>query len=120
MTLKECYDTLGGGYDEVMGRLRTEERVKKFVFKFLADKSFLTLTAALEEENAEEAFRAAHTLKGVSQNLSLNRLYESSHSLTEELREGIGANAGSLFEQVKTDYEVAAAAIRALQESDAV
>ncbi len=49
MTLKECYDTLGGGYDEVMGRLRTEERVKKFVFKFLADKSFLTLTAALEE-----------------------------------------------------------------------
>lgn len=120
MTLKECYDAIGGGYEEVMGRLRTEERVKKFVFKFLADKSFATLAAALEEGNGEEAFRAAHTLKGVSQNLSLNQLYESSHRLTEELRGGMGAGAGSLFEQVKTDYEAASAAIKTLQESETV
>ena len=40
MTLKECYDALGGDYDEAMGRLRSERLVQKFVLKFLDDGSY--------------------------------------------------------------------------------
>ena len=31
MTIQECYKEMGADYEEVQGRLRTEERIKKFV-----------------------------------------------------------------------------------------
>ena len=40
MTVKECYELIGADYESVMGRLRTEERVKKFLLKFLNDKRY--------------------------------------------------------------------------------
>ena len=35
MELRECYTSFGGDFDEVLGRLRREQLVEKFVFKFL-------------------------------------------------------------------------------------
>lgn len=32
MNLKECYIIFGGDYDEVLGRLRREQTVQKFVY----------------------------------------------------------------------------------------
>ena len=40
----------------------------------------------MEEQNAEEAFRAAHTLKGICLKLGLYRLYKVSACHTEKLR----------------------------------
>ena len=40
MNLKDCYTKFGGDFDEVLGRLRREQTVQKFVYKFLDDKSF--------------------------------------------------------------------------------
>ena len=40
MTLKECYEILGGGYEDVLSRFMSERLVQKFVIKFLDDKSF--------------------------------------------------------------------------------
>ena len=74
MTVKECYEVMKGDYDDVISRLRTDDRVKKFLLKVLDDTSFSTLCKALEEKNIEEAFRAAHTLKGVCKNLSIDNL----------------------------------------------
>ena len=82
MTIQECYAALGGDYDEVLGRLYSEALVKKFVGKFLSDQSFQLLESSLKTKNYEEAFRASHTLKGVSQNLSFTKLYQSSHEIT--------------------------------------
>lgn len=67
MTLQECYLALGGDYDEVMGRLRSEKLVQKFVLKFLQDGSYDLLVTSMAEGNYEEAFRAAHTIKGICQ-----------------------------------------------------
>ena len=67
MTLKECYEALEGDYEGVVARLRSEKMVQKFVLKFLNDKSYELLEASLKEENYEDAFRAAHTIKGVCQ-----------------------------------------------------
>ena len=76
MTLKDCYFALEGDYEEVVGRLYSEALVQKFAVKFLADKSFQLLDESLKAGSYEEAFRAAHTLKGVSQNLSFTKLYQ--------------------------------------------
>ena len=76
MTVKECYEQMGADYEGVLGRLRSEALIKKFAKKFLDDGSYASLKKGMEEQNGEEAFRAAHTLKGVFQNLGFENLYE--------------------------------------------
>lgn len=115
MTIQECYAALGGDYEEVLGRLYSEALVKKFVGKFLADQSFSSLESTLKAKNYEEAFRAAHTLKGVSQNLSFTKLYQSSHEITEALRTKDYDLALQLLPKVEGDYTRTAEAIRAYQ-----
>ena len=118
MTLKECYAALGGNYDEAMGRLRSERLVQKFVLKFLNDGSYELLCSSLEAGNREEAFRAAHTIKGVCANLAFNTLLESSEELTEALRDGTPPKAGedALIARVKEDYQRTCQAIQVFQE----
>jgi HPt (histidine-containing phosphotransfer) domain-containing protein len=118
MTTKECYDAMGGDYEDVMSRLMKEERVAKFLQKVLADKSYSLLCSALEEKNMPEAFRAAHTLKGVSQNLSITRLGDSSAKMTELLRnrESYGDDIEEMFKQVTADYELTCNCIRKYME----
>lgn len=105
MTLQECYMALGGDYEDVSARLRSDRLVQKFILKFLEDGSFDLLCRSLEEKNYEEAFRAAHTIKGICQNLSFTALLASSSSLTEALRFGRILEAESLAAQVRQDYQ---------------
>lgn len=116
MTVKECYEVMKGDYDDVISRLRTDDRVKKFLLKVLDDTSFSTLCKALEEKNIEEAFRAAHTLKGVCKNLSIDNLAYSASNLTEALRgrQDYGDDIDSLFKKVKKDYALTMACIQML------
>lgn len=117
MTLQECYAALGGNYDDAISRLRSERLVTKFVVKFLDDDSCALLLRSMDAENYEEAFRAAHTIKGVCQNLDFTRLYRSSNQLSEALRNGFTPEAPALVEQVKSDYAQTISAIRAFQET---
>ena len=78
MTMQECYKAIGGNYEAVLGRLHSEALIQRFTLKFLEDQSYLQLKQALENKNYEDAFRSAHTLQGVCQNLSFDRLYEVS------------------------------------------
>lgn len=119
MTLRECYLRLGGDYDDVLGRLRTEERVRRFLYMFLSDESYERLLGALQRGDDDEAFRAAHTIKGVCQNLSFGRLYASSAALTEALRGGRRGDIEGLVGEVQADYLRTAEAIRALMDEQA-
>lgn len=114
MTLKECYQKMGGNYDEVFSRFRKEERVQKFVLKFLNDKSYELLCESLESENYDEAFRASHTIKGICQNLSFTRLYQSSYQLTELLRDKKIDQIEDYVNRVKEDYLLTIEAIHEL------
>lgn len=116
MDLKSFYTNVGGDYDVMMGRMgNKEERIVKFLDKFTKDPSFENLKEALSSGNAEEAFRAAHTIKGVALNLELMDLQASSGRLTDILRDGvIPDEAHEIFEQVTVDYQKATECISQL------
>ena len=121
MTIQECYRQLGGDFAQAERRLSNEQMVKRFIAKFLDDGSFSELCIAMEEGERDKAFRAAHTLKGVSGSLSFDRLFSSVSQFTELLRpeaESIPAEADLLFEEVKKDYELTVHFIRAFLASD--
>lgn len=120
MTVKECYEKINGDYEGVFGRFRGDARIKKFAVKFLADGSFDNLCKTLEAADYNEAFRAAHTLKGVSQNLGFTGLYQISEVLTEMLRSNPQDYTPDMLEKVKDEYNKTFAAIQELQaDSDA-
>ena len=104
MNLKDCYIKFGGDFDEVLGRLRREQSVQKFMYKFLDDKSFHLFEASMENKDYEEALRAVHTLKGICQNLSFSRLYESSSLVTNALKENDYDKAIEMMPQLSEDY----------------
>jgi HPt (histidine-containing phosphotransfer) domain-containing protein len=60
--------------------------VKKFVLKVPNDPSYDLLCTSIEKGDMDEAFRAAHTLKGISQNLSLTGLYKTVGPLSDYLK----------------------------------
>lgn len=73
------------------------------------------LENALAAADYEEAFRAAHNLKGVCQNLGLARLAESSSALCETMRDGRPVvDITPFLEHVREDYR---ATIQALEET---
>ncbi len=119
MLLKECYDTFGGSYESVRQRISKDEVIKKFVIKFLAESSYDKLRQAIENEDYVGAFNAAHALKGVSQNLSFERLGKSSSDITEYLRNSNEKRidrqkCDELFSHVSEDYRAVTEAIRQL------
>lgn len=115
MELRECYQQMGGDYDAVMGRLRQEERVCKFLKLFPSDENFQLLTDAMPKEDWSTAFRAAHSMKGVALNLGLSALAQSASDLTEVLRTLTPSeDPVPLYQKVKEDYERTLAAIGAL------
>lgn len=115
MTIEECYQELGGNYGEVSTRLSGPAMIQRFAARFPDDPSFAALSRELEAGNRREAFRAAHTLKGVCANLSFSRLQASAAALTEVLRresDTVPAEAVLLMETVREDYQTTVAAIR--------
>lgn len=116
MTLQECYSAIGGSYEDVLSRLRSERLIQKFVLKFLGDGSYQLLCDSLESQNYEEAFRAAHTIKGMCQNLGFARLLDSSSRLSEALRSGYTPQVPELAQEVGTDYQRTVQGIRTFQE----
>ena len=86
MNLEEFYAQIGGDYADTLQRLCNENMVKKFVKKYQDDPTCADLHNAVEQQDWEAAFRGAHTLKGVAQNLGFERLYQVSAVLTEAMR----------------------------------
>ena len=104
MNLKDCYIKFGGDFDEVLDRLRREQTVEKFVYKFLNDKSFNLFESSMGNKDYDEALRAVHTLKGICQNLSFTRLFESSSLVTKALKENDWNKAVDMMPQLSKDY----------------
>lgn len=85
--MREQLETLKIQYDEVLGRfLGKEDFYLRMLKKFLDDKNFEGLEQSTQEKNWQEAFKYAHTIKGLCGNLGLDGILEYVVPLTEELR----------------------------------
>lgn len=119
MTVKEFYEKIGGNYDEAMSRLMKEERIMKYLGKFLDNDDLASFESYMEEKNYAEAFRMIHSIKGVSLNLSLDPLANVSSILCEELRNGEPqVDITNMYEDVKKSYNEVKEAIRELANSN--
>ena len=101
MTLKEFYAQIDGNYEDTLHRLPSEALVHRFVLKYPADPSVAQLRDSVSAADWETAFRAAHTLKGVAQNLGFERLYQVSAVLTEAMRGNKPLEDRSLLDAVE-------------------
>ena len=107
MTVENFYEYIRGDYVGTKARLMTDERILRFVNKFPADGSYRLLLDSIASSNVEEAFRAAHTIKGVAQNLGFTALYLSSQEVYRDFAwrqsRRCGQNAGA-YKVLRVDY----------------
>ena len=73
-----------------------------------------SLKQGLADKDAEKAFRAAHTLKGICLNLGFSQLIEDVVNITEILRAGKLEGTDELFSKIQTTYENTVAEIKKL------
>ena len=105
VNMRELYKKIGGDYDDVLKRFGNENMIVRFVFKFLDDKSFEMLRDAVSGNKIEEAFRAAHTLKGICLNLGFGNLGTVSSEMTEKLRAGDAENGFAMYDTLCNEYK---------------
>ena len=113
MKIEECYEQMGANYAEVLGRLRSEALIRKFMLLFPKDPTYQELKQAIENQSGEDAFRAAHTLKGVSQNLGFDNLYRVSAELAEIFRDRTLDGSEEKVKEVDQEYKKTIDAIQA-------
>ena len=104
--IKEQLQEAGIDAESVKQRFMGNEMlVEKFMKKFPADQNFTKLKESLEAGDVKEAFTAAHTLKGVCGNLSMNRLFQVVDRQVELLRSGDLEGAKLLHPEVEKEYD---------------
>ncbi len=116
--IREFYERAGGDYAAALQAFRTEERVRRYLCRFPEDSSYADLNRALEREDTEEAFRAAHSLKGVALTLRLTALYEAAAEVTEALRHADGVRACALMQALTAAYARTLEAVGELARAD--
>ena len=80
-------------------------------------KAFAYLEASMVKKDYSEALRAVHTLKGICQNLSFTRLFESSSLTTTALKQNDWNKAVDMMPQLSNDYYEIVDIIRAYKNS---
>ncbi len=115
MNIKECYEKMGADYEEVRRRFPSDAFIQRFALKFAGDPSFPDLEKFLAEGNVQEAFRAAHTLKGVTQNLAFAQLTPLAVEITEILRAGSMEGTAPLMAELKEKYDYTLTCLKAVQ-----
>ena len=104
MTVLERYARLGEDGADVVRRFGSEAAAEHFMHRFTEDGSMAELRDAVQNGDADTAFRAAHTLKGISLNMGFVRLHRASDALTEALRGGSLAQVPDLLAELEREY----------------
>ena len=114
MTLSDFYTRLGSSCAEVLKRIPSEQMLKKFVKMYQNDPSFSQLEEAIAQKDWQTAFRSAHTLKGVAQNLGFSDLQRTASELTESLRGAKPLTQPELLDAVRISQKQIADAMKEL------
>lgn len=114
-SFKEKFVAAGNDYKSLSERASGDkELIMQLMQMFLADESFSQMSAYMDDCETENAFRAAHSLKGSCGMLGLIPLFEEMKKITDELRHGELEEARELFPRTKAEYEAAVELIRQL------
>lgn len=106
---KVCEDlqVTGVNIERVMSRFMGNEMMYiNFLKRFTEDKSFEKMQNSFRQGDLEEAFKAAHTLKGLIANLGLDGIMEAVNPITEILRVGSDEGIKELMEQAGKEYNM--------------
>ena len=103
--IKEFYEKINGNYEVALSRMQNDERIKKYLDFFLMDESYKGLEEGMSSNDVEVAFRGAHTLKGVCQNMAFTALSTVVEQITEELRAKDIEKAKLTFKKVEEEYK---------------
>ena len=102
---KERLTAAGIDVGDVLARfMNNESLLLRFLIRFPEDKNYASLLQALGEGDAERAFTAAHTLKGVAGNLSMRALYDTVSAMVERLRASDLEGARLLLGELENRY----------------
>ncbi len=106
MLLTEFYKNIEGDYENIKGRLRSDAIIEKFVKKFLDEKSYEEMMAAANANDVQETISTSHKLKGVTANLSFDKLCNILTELLVDLRKENQTEVNmELIEKAKECYE---------------
>lgn len=101
--LKQAGVDIDGALERFMGNT---EMYMKFLKKFEKDRNFVLLRAAMDEDDAEAAFSASHTLKGLTGNLSVMKLHGLFSKQVEFLRSNDFDSAKKMMPEIENEYRV--------------
>lgn len=119
MDIKEFYKQVDGDYEGTLSRLLKEERILKYLQRLSTSGDYEGMLKGIEESNQETAFRFSHNLKGVSLNLGLSKLADSSSRLCDEYRNGIpDHDVSELLQEVQEDYAKAIDLISQIEQTE--
>ncbi len=115
--MREKLAAVGVEYDEVLKRfMGKEDFYLRMLKKFLNDQNYEELRQAVAQKDWPEAFKYAHTVKGLCGNLGLGGMLEYVGPMTEELRSEPYDEAAitGYMENVSKAYEETIEVIQAL------
>lgn len=105
MKLNELKEKMDIDIENTLARFGNMESFYiKFLKKFVDDKNFETLSEGIEKRDIKIVKESAHTLKGVTGNLGITRLYEISVKLMK-IEELSWEEILTLYEDLKKEME---------------
>lgn len=111
---KQRLTAAGIDVDDALARfMGNEALLERMLTKFAGDANYARLQAAVEQQDAQAALQASHTLKGLAGNLSLSALTPLFTRQVELLRAGDAHGAFALLPEIDRAYRQALDAIGA-------
>ncbi len=105
MTLDDLI-AYGANVDEGLGRcMNNEGFYLRLVESIKSEEGFAKLKDSIESNDLDQAFEAAHSLKGVTANLALTPIYEPVSEITELLRAKSQVDYAPLLTEILDQYE---------------
>lgn len=88
--------------------LEMEPMYVSFLKRYVEDESVAQIGSGIENRDAEMAFKAAHSLKGLAGNLGIDKVYNLAGQITEIFRDGTASEsdisqASELYEALKKE-----------------
>lgn len=114
---KQRLQDVGIDVEECLDRfMNNESMMFKFLKRFLQDSNIENLRQAVAAQDVKGAYFAAHTLKGVTGNLSMKRLHALLSEMVEPLRAEDMSRCSHQMKELEAEYSKVVTALEAIDQ----